>query len=170
MSANRRSGTRSLAVLSLLVAVAMLLSYIEHLLPTPIPIPGVKLGLANIATVFALYTLGRRYAIVVSVVRVSLAALLFGNVVGLLYAASGAAFALIGMCLLKGCPFFSPVGVSVAGGVLHNAGQIIAAAAVMQTSKLIAAYLPILIASGTLAGVLIGVAAGLLVQRIGDRI
>ena len=166
----RRSGALTLATLAMLVAVAMLLSYVEHLLPSPIPIPGVKLGLANIATVFALYVLGRRYAVIVSLVRVALSALLFGNALGLLYAASGAALALLGMCLLRGCPFFSAVGVSVVGGVLHNIAQVIAAAFVMRTAELIAAYLPLLLVFGTLAGVLIGIASGLLVSRIGDKI
>ena len=165
-----RTSTRTLATLSLLVAVAMLLSYVEHLLPSFVPIPGVKLGLANVATVFALYVLGRRYAVVVSLVRVVLSALLFGNAVGLIYALSGAVLALLGMCLLKGCPLFSEIGVSVLGGVLHNVGQIIAAAIVMRTAGLVAVYLPVLLLSGTVAGVVIGIISGLLVKRLKDKI
>lgn len=165
---NRRSA-RTLATLSLLIAAAMLLSYVEHLLPSFVPIPGVKLGLANVATVFALYILGRRYAVAVTIVRVLLSALLFGNAAGLIYSVSGAALALLGMCLLRGLPLFSEIGVSVAGGVLHNVGQIIAAALVMKTAGLVAVYLPVLLVSGTVAGITIGVASGLLIKRLGNK-
>ena len=109
-----KKNVKTLTVLSLCVAVAMLLSYVEHLLPVFIPIPGVKIGLANVATVFALYTLGAWYAAVVSGVRVILSALLFGNVLGLLYSTSGAALALVGMILLKKCRVFSAVGFPIA--------------------------------------------------------
>lgn len=166
----RRVNAVTVATLAMLVAVAMLLSYIEHLIPSPVPIPGVKIGLANIATVFALYVLGRRYAVVVTVLRVALSSLLFGNPVGLLYAISGAALALVGMCALKGVPIFSAVGVSVIGGVLHNTGQVIAAAFVLETAGLMITYLPLLLVFGTIAGVLVGVASGLLVRRIGNKL
>lgn len=165
-----RSSARALATLSLLVAAAMLLSYVEHLLPGFVPIPGVKLGLANVATVFALYTLGRRYAVAVTLVRVLLSALLFGNAVGLIYSVSGAVLALLGMCVLKSLPLFSEIGVSVAGGVLHNAGQIVAAALVMKTAGLVAVYLPVLLVSGTVAGTAIGVASGLLLKQLKGKI
>ena len=166
----RRVNAVTVATLAMLVAVAMLLSYIEHLIPSPVPIPGVKIGLANIATVFALYVLGRRYAVAVTVLRVALSSLLFGNPVGLLYAISGAALALVGMCALKGVPIFSAVGVSVIGGVLHNTGQVIAAAFVLETAGLMITYLPLLLVFGTVAGVLVGVASGLLVRRIGNKL
>ena len=169
MNTSKRN-VKTLTVLSLCVAVAMLLSYVEQLLPVFIPIPGVKIGLANVATVFALYTLGAWYAAVVSGVRVVLSALLFGNVLGLLYSASGAALALVGMILLKKCRVFSAVGVSVVGGVLHNVAQIIAASLVMETLSLVTFYLPVLLVSGTVAGVVIGVASGLLVARLKNKI
>ena len=166
----KRTSVRTLTVLSLTVAVAMLLSYVEHLLPTFVPIPGVKLGLANVATVFALYTLGRRYAVGVTVVRVVLSAFLFGNPLGLIYSLSGALLALLGMCLLRGVPLFSEVGVSVVGGVLHNVGQIVTAAVVMQTAELVLAYLPMLLVSGTASGVVIGIASGLIIKRLRNKI
>ena len=161
--------TKTLTVLSLSVAVAMLLSYVEHLLPA-FSIPGVKIGLANIATLLALYTLGAWYAAAVSVVRVVLSSLLFGNVLGLLYAISGAVVSLVGMCLVKKIRIFSVVGVSVVGGVLHNVAQIIAASLVMETAALAAFYLPVLLLSGTLAGVAVGVASGLLIKRIAPKL
>ena len=157
--------TKRMVTLSALIAVAMILSYIESLVPAFVAVPGVKMGLSNIATVFALYTLGWQYAICVSTVRVFLSALLFGNFVSLIYSISGAALALLVMILLKKLDSFSSVGISVAGGVCHNAGQIIAACIVMQNSA-ISLYLIPLVISGTISGVLIGLVSGMLVERI----
>ena len=157
--------TRQLVTLSVLIAVAMILSYVESMIPAFVSVPGVKIGLSNIATVFALYALGWPYAICVSVVRVFLSALLFGNFVSLIYSISGAALALLAMILLKKLDRFSSVGVSVVGGICHNAGQIIAACIVMETAA-IAVYIIPLIVSGTIAGIVIGLIAGNLVERI----
>ena len=160
-----RNGTRKLAVLSVTVAVAMMLSFIESRLPSFVPIPGVKLGLANIAVIFALYRLGLPSAIGVSTVRVLLSALLFGSPVSALYSLGGAALSLLGMILLQKTEKFSPISVSVAGGVLHNIGQILAAVLWLGTME-IAYYLPVLLISGTVAGVLIGIVGGMLVKRL----
>lgn len=157
--------TKKMVTLSALIAVAMILSYVESLVPAFVAVPGVKMGLSNIATVFVLYALGWPYAICVSVVRVFLSALLFGNFVSLIYSISGAALALIAMILLKKANLFSSIGISVAGGVCHNAGQIIAACIVMENAA-ISLYIIPLIISGTISGVLIGIAAGMLVERI----
>jgi heptaprenyl diphosphate synthase len=154
-----------MVTLSALIAVAMILSYVESMIPAFVAVPGVKMGLSNIATVFALYFLGWPYAICVSLVRVCLSALLFGNVVGLIYSLSGAALALLVMILLKNFDLFSNVGVSVAGGICHNAGQIIAACIVMKTSAISVYFIPLVI-SGTVSGVLIGVVSGMLVERL----
>ncbi len=164
-SDSRKLDTKRLTLLSALIAVAMILSYIESMIPAFVAVPGVKMGLSNIATVFTLYTLGWPYAIIVSVVRVFLSALLFGNVVGLIYSVSGAALALLTMILLKKIDKFSTIGVSVVGAVCHNIGQIIAACIVMETAA-IAYYLIPLFLSGTIAGVLIGIASGSLIERI----
>lgn len=157
--------TKNMVTISSLIAVAMILSYIESLVPAFVAVPGVKMGLSNIATVFALYTLGWPYAICVSVVRVFLSALLFGNFVSLIYSISGAALALLAMIVLKKFNVFSSIGISVGGGVCHNAGQIIAACIVMENAALSLYIIPLII-SGTLAGVVIGVVAGMLVERI----
>ena len=157
--------TKKMVTISALISVAMILSYIESMVPAFVAVPGVKMGLSNIATVFALYTLGWPYAICVSVVRVFMSALLFGNFVSLIYSISGAALALLVMILLSKSNLFSSVGVSVAGGVCHNAGQIIAACIVMKNSA-ISLYLIPLVISGTLSGILIGFVAGMLVERI----
>lgn len=161
--------TIRLVTLSAIIAVAMILSYVESLIPAFVAVPGVKIGLSNIATVFALYALGWPYAICVSVVRVFLSALLFGNFVSLIYSLSGAALALLAMILLKKLDIFSSVGVSVAGGICHNVGQIIAACLVMETAA-ISLYLIPLVISGTIAGVVIGVIAGSLVERVKKHI
>lgn len=161
----KKLNTKTLVTLSALISIAMILSYIEHMIPAFVAVPGVKIGLSNIATVFALYALGWPYAICVSVVRVFLSALLFGNFVSLVYSLAGATLALLSMILLKKTKVFSSVGISVVGGVCHNAGQVIAACIVMKTTAL-ATYIIPLIISGTIAGVVIGIIAGNLVERI----
>lgn len=148
----------------LLTALALVLSWLESLLP-PLGVPGVKLGLPNLAIVFALYRLGLGDACVISLVRIVLVTLLFGNGAALAYSVAGAALSLALMGLLKRTGRFSSVGVSVAGGVAHNAGQILVAMALLETSRL-AWYLPVLWVSGTVAGVLIGVVSGVLVKRV----
>lgn len=159
--------TSKVAQYGLLTALALVLSYLESLLP-PLGAPGVKLGLPNLAVVFALYRLGWKDASAISLVRVVLVALLFGNGAALAYSAAGAALSLAVMGVLKRTEKFSPVGVSVAGGVAHNAGQILVAMAMLETSRL-AWYLPALWISGTIAGVLIGIVAGMLVKRVPDQ-
>lgn len=151
----------------LLTALALVLSWVESLLP-PLGVPGVKLGLPNLAIVFALYRLGFREACVISLTRVVLVTLLFGNGAALAYSIAGAALSLSLMGLLKKTGKFSSVGVSVAGGVAHNAGQILVAMALLETSRL-AWYLPVLWISGTVAGVLVGIVSGALVKRIPDQ-
>ena len=157
-----------IAQYGLLIALALALSWLESLLP-PLGVPGVKLGLPNLTIVFALYRLGFQDACVISLARVVLAALLFGNGAALAYSVAGAVLSLAVMGLLKKTGKFSPVGVSVAGGVAHNAGQIFVAMALLETARL-AWYLPVLWISGTVAGVLIGVVSGELVKRIPDHI
>lgn len=161
----KRLDTKKAVTLSALIAVAMILSYVESLIPALVAVPGVKLGLSNIATVFTLYTLGWQYAICVSAVRVLLSALLFGNITSLIYSLSGAALALTVMILLKRIKLFTTVGVSVVGAVSHNIGQIIAVCFVMENAY-IAYYIVPLLISGTVAGVVIGVASAALVDRI----
>ena len=157
--------TRKLTTLSLSVALAMLLSFIESQIPPLVAVPGIKIGLSNIVTVFLLYTYGWREAGCVSLVRVCLSSLLFGSAVSFIYALSGAVLSFIIMILLKKLPILSEMGVSVAGGVFHNAGQIICACIIMENAK-ISAYLPPLIISGTIAGAVIGVLSGLLVKKL----
>lgn len=160
-----RISTKRLCTLALTVSVAMILSYLESLIPPLMAVPGVKIGLANIATVFALYTLGAGAAATVSLVRVLLSALLFGNVAALIYSLFGAVLSLLFMICVRRIRIFSSVGVGVVGGVMHNVGQIIAAVFLLGSAA-IASYLPVLIISGTLAGIIVGGAAGLLAARL----
>ena len=150
----------------LLIALALVLSYAESLLPA-LGVPGVKLGLPNLVVVFALYRLGLWDAWCLSIVRVLLASTLFGSGVSLAYSVAGAVLSLTVMSLLKKTGKFSSVGVSVAGGVAHNAGQILVAMALLETARL-AWYLPVLWVSGTVAGVLVGIVSGELVKRVPD--
>ena len=154
---------KKVALAAMCIALAMILSYVESQIPSP-GIPGVKLGLANLVVVFALYRLGWKEAVGVSLLRVFLVSLLFGHAASLAYSASGAALSLVGMILLKRWDKLSCVAVSVIGGVLHNAGQILMAWALMGAN--VVWYLPVLILSGTVAGVVIGVVAAILVKRV----
>lgn len=156
--------TKRLVLLAMLTAVAMILSYVESLLPS-VGIPGVKMGLANIAVIFALFRLGWKEAAALSLVRVVLVSLLFGSVGAMLYSLAGAVLSLAVMALLRRIDRFSTVGISVAGGVAHNAGQILMAMLILQTKQLLG-YLPVLAVSGIAGGVLTGLAAALLIRRI----
>lgn len=156
--------TKRLVLLAMLTAVAMILSYVESLLPS-VGIPGVKMGLANIAVIFALFRFGWKEAAALSLVRVVLVSLLFGSVGAMLYSLAGAVLSLAVMALLRRIDRFSTVGISVAGGVAHNAGQILMAMLILQTKQLLV-YLPVLAVSGIAGGVLTGLAAALLIRRI----
>ena len=158
--------TRKVVHMGMLIALAMVLSFIESQIPAFVAVPGMKLGLANIAIVFALYSLGFREALGVSLIRVVLSAILFGSVVSGLYSAAGALLSLLGMALLKKSGFFGTVGVSVSGAVLHNLGQIGIACFILRTQALVY-YLPFLILSAVVAGVVIGIIAAVLVERLG---
>ena len=158
--------TKKLTALALLTTTAMILSYVESLLPS-VGVPGVKLGLANIAVIFALFRLGGKSALAVSLVRVFMVTMLFGSMSALLYSLAGAALSLGVMALLRRTDRFSTVGVSVAGGVAHNAGQILMAMLLLGTARL-AYYYPILVISGVAGGIFTGLAAALLIRRVPD--
>ena len=154
-----------IAEYGLLIALALVLSYVEALFPFSVAVPGVKLGLANIVVVFALYRLGKAEAFVISILRVLLMTFMFGNAFALFYSLSGAILSFGVMLLLLKTDRFSSVGVGIGGGVFHNVGQILCAMALLGT-KQIAYYLPVLLISGTIAGVAIGIIAGILIKRV----
>ena len=156
---------KKVAFLGLSITLAMILSFVESQIPVFTTIPGMKIGLPNLVMVFLLYRVGWKETVVVSIIRGALVALLFGNLQSLLFSLAGAAVSLTGMILLKKTSLFSPITVSVAGGVLHNVGQIAAACLWTQTPQ-VAYYLPVLLISGICAGILIGLIAGLLLNRL----
>lgn len=156
---------RKIAMLGLSVALAMILSYIEALFPLNFAVPGIKMGLANIVIIFILYKIGFKEAVMISLVRVFLSSLLFGNIMALAYSLSGAVLSLLIMFVLKKTDKFSVVGVSIVGAVMHNAGQILMAILIMETQQIIF-YMPALAVSGTVTGVLIGIVASIVIKRI----
>ncbi|MBR5524654.1 MAG: Gx transporter family protein [Clostridia bacterium] len=155
-----------MTVLGLLTTVALVLSYVESLLP-PIwaAVPGIKLGLPNVIIILLLYKSGLKEAVIVSFVRVLLVALLFGSTMTLAYSIAGAALSLSLMALCKRFGIFSTVGVSIVGGVTHNLGQILVAIALFDTVQL-GYYMIVLAVTGTVAGVFIGLAGTLLLRRL----
>jgi len=157
--------TKKVALMALAIALTMILSFVESQVPALVAIPGVKVGLANIAVIFVLYKLGRKEAVLVSLIRVVLVSLLFGNFASLFYSVAGAVLSLTGMILLKRIKSLSLVAVSVSGGVLHNVGQIAMACILLETN-VIKYYLPFLILSGTLAGIAVGVVSAILIKRV----
>ena len=166
MRLHGRSPARLAAEYGVLIALALVLSYAESLIPAFFAVPGVKLGLANTVAVFALYRMRGCGAWVISLVRVMLASILFGSMFTFAYSAAGAALSLAVMQLVKKTGRFNPVGVSVCGGVAHNAGQILVAVFLLETGSLIY-YLPVLCISGVIAGIAIGAVSGMLIRRIG---
>ncbi len=156
---------RKVAFLGLSIALAMILSFVESQIPVFTAVPGMKVGLPNLVMVFLLYRVGWKETVVVSLIRVVLVALLFGNLQSLIFSIAGAVLSLTGMILLQKTKLFSPITVSVVGGILHNVGQIIAACLWTRTAQ-IAYYLPVLFISGICAGVVIGLVSGLLLKRL----
>lgn len=153
------------AELGILAAAAIILGWVEHLLPLVPSVPGIKLGLGNIVVLLVLYRHGGREAALVSAAKVLLSALLFGSVSGLLYSASGAVFSLAAMLLLYKRKAFSPIGVSAAGGAAHITAQILAAMLLTLTSRLWT-LTPPLLAVGTLTGALNGLITSLVIKRL----
>lgn len=161
----RNADAKHIAVFALLTALALTLSWVESLIPLSLAVPGIKAGLPNIAVVFALYRLRSYAAAGISLLRLSLAALLFGNLFSLAYSAAGAALSLAVMLGLKRAGVFGLTAVSVAGAVAHNLGQLAVAALLLETGRLVL-YLPALIVSGVAAGLCVGLLSALLVKRI----
>lgn len=164
----KRMTGKQISEYGLLIALAMVLSYVEFLIPFSFVVPGVKLGLANIVVIFALYRLGKVEAFVISVLRVLLMTFMFGNAFALMYSLSGAILSFAVMLLLLKTGRFSPVGVGIGGGVSHNIGQILCAMVLLETKQIIY-YLPVLFVSGAIAGIAIGVISGILIDRIKQK-
>ena len=158
--------SQRVALLGLCTAIAMVFAYVEVLLPPLFTaIPGIKLGLPNIAIIFVLYRMGLKEAAAVSFVRIVAVSLLFGNPMTFAYSMAGGILSLGAMALLKKLDFLSIVGISVAGGVLHNVGQILMAMLILNTAEL-GYYLIVLAITGTISGVFVGLCGSLAVKRL----
>lgn len=151
---------KNVAFCGVFTALAMIFSYIEALLPISLGVPGAKPGFANIAVLIVLYIAGAKAAFAVDVLRIVLTGMLFGNMASFIFSISGGLLSVLIMIFLKSTNRFSIAGISVAGGVSHNIGQIIAAAAVTKTPG-IAYYLPVLLVTGVIAGIINGIVAGI---------
>ena len=158
--------TKRLAFLGLSIALAMILSFVESQIPALVAIPGIKVGLPNLVIVFLLYKMSWKDATIVSIIRILLVSILFtNNIMMLTFSIMGATLSLASMILLKKTNWFSTITVSIVGGICHNIGQIIAAILWTETVGIVT-YLPVLLISGTVAGAVIGLISGMLVERL----
>ena len=147
--------------------LALIFSYVETLIPIQFGIPGVKLGLANLIIVIALYRMKLSEAYLLSIVRVLLAGFIFGNYFSIIYSLAGGLLSLTVMALLRKKGGFSVIGVSIAGGVFHNIGQLIIASVIVETFSVMY-YVPVLLIAGLVTGLLIGIASDGMLKRLAN--
>lgn len=157
--------TKKIAYLGVMSTVALMFSYVELVIPFNIGIPGVKLGLANIITLIALYLFGYKETIIITILRIVLSSILFSSFYSMIYSISGAFFSLIIMIIFKLCNKNSIYGVSMAGGMFHNIGQLFVASFIVQEIK-ITYYGPILLVSGIITGFFIGIISAEINKRL----
>ena len=162
---NEMKKTRKLAIYGVLTALAIIFGYIELQLPAFFAIPGIKPGLTNIVVVVALYSLDNKSALFINFVRIAIVSMLFGTVIAFMFSAIGGLLSTTVMILLKKTDNFSPIGVSAAGGITHNIGQIIVAMFVTGTTNILW-YLGILWLTGTISGLLVGMIGGMICKHI----
>ena len=168
--ANRRGGhsgetTRRLAFGAMFTALALIFSYVEFLIPLPVPVPGIKLGLANLVIIIAIYRMSFKYAFTINCVRIVASGLLFSGVFGMLYSFAGGILSLVVMYVLYRTGRFSMVGISMAGGVMHNLGQLLTACLIVSNISLMS-YFAVLLFSGLISGILIGIVAYNIEKRL----
>ena len=160
-----KTTTQKVSLYGIMIALALILSYVEAQVPAFFAIPGMKIGLTNVVVVVALYVIDAKSAMFINVVRIILVSLLFGTAMSFAFSIAGGMLSTVIMILLKKSDKFSTVGVSAAGGITHNIAQILVAMVLLGT-KAIAWYLPILWISGVLTGVVIGIISGIIASRI----
>ena len=165
MNDRKRNAGRRVALYGMLIALAFVFSYVEAMIPLPVFVPGMKLGLANLVSVAGLYSVGLAGTALVAMVRIVLVGFTFGNTFSMLYGLVGGTASMAVMILARKSGWFSPVGVSILGGIFHNAGQLIIAAFVVRTTGVFV-YFPALLASGVVTGTVIGLLGGWIVERI----
>lgn len=156
---------KRIAADGLFLALALVVSYIEVLIPIPVGIPGVKIGLANAVIMVLLFFTTWQRTLLISVVRILLAGFLFGNPMTIVYSLAGGILSLFVMVILRKIRGFSVIGISVGGGVAHNIGQLSVAVLLMENAR-IYYYAPILLVTGTIAGIAIGVLTGILIRKL----
>jgi len=161
------TSVRSITLGAMFIVIALVFSYIENLIPLPIPIPGIKLGFANIAVIVALYRLGAKFAVVVNIARIILAGLLFSGISAMLYALAGGILSVMVMIILEKSNKFTTFGVSVGGASAHIIGQILLAACVIQNSSILL-MLPVLLISAVVSGIIIGFISRLLIHNLNN--
>lgn len=161
--------SKKIAFLGVFIALALICSYVESLIPFYFGIPGVKLGLTNIVVVIMLYTVGEKEAFAVSVLRIILAGFLFGNLFSILYSLAGGLLSFLVMYLIKKFQLLGIVTVSVCGGISHNIGQIIVAAFVVENYNIFY-YIPVLLIAGTITGFLIGIVGQEIILRLKGKL
>ena len=159
---------KKVSLYGILVSLAFIASYIEVLIPFNFHIPGMKLGLANIAVLIALYTGGTKAGITVSIIRIILVGFTFGNPYSAIYGLSGGVLSLAVMIALKKTDFFGVMGVSMAGGVAHNLGQLLCAMILLKLPAVFT-YLSYLMLVGTVTGALIGIIDEEVLKRLPVR-
>ena len=159
-----QSQTKKTAVLGLFIALSLIFSYVESILPVPLIVPGAKLGLPNALILLVLYVYGMRGALVVNCARILLSGFMFGNMFSIVYSLAGAAFSFAVMLLAKKMKIFPMKTVSILGGVFHNIGQIIVAAFLVSGISVMA-YLPVLLVAGVVTGLCNGILAELIYKR-----
>ncbi|MCQ2547973.1 MAG: Gx transporter family protein [Clostridia bacterium] len=157
MKDTRISSTKAIALCGIMTTIALMLSYIEAIIPFNFGVPGIKLGLANLVVMVALCNISAKHAFVIDLVRILLAGLLFNGLFGTLYSLAGGMLSIVVMILLYKSKAFSVVGVSLAGGVAHNLGQLLVACVLVNNSNMFL-YFPVLLFSGLITGIMIGIA------------
>lgn len=162
---NSHVASRKIALCAMLMALAMIFSYVEALIPINFGVPGIKLGIANLIVVIGLFFLPPTEVLMISIARILLMGYLFGNGMSILYSLAGGLLSFFLMLLLKKIKGFSMTGVSIAGAVSHNVAQICVAAYVVQNTKLFY-YLPVLLIAGVITGTLIGILSGRIFSAI----
>ena len=155
----------STAYLGIFLALAVIFGYVEALIPVPVPVPGIKLGLTNLVITAILYVYGYREALVITALRVFIIGFLFGNLFSIAYGLTGAVLSLTVMALMKRTGLFGVIGVSAAGGVSHNIAQVMTAY-FMVTGFPVRWYMPILMLAGVGAGILTGIADVMIIPRL----
>lgn len=162
---NSVSQNKITALSGVFIALAMILSYLENLIPINVAVPGVKLGLANLVTIVSLFKLGLKSTIVISIGRIVLSGVLFGNVTVIIYSLAGAFLSILVMYIVKKIKIFTVTGVSICGAVAHNLGQIIVAALILENANIMY-YMLVLAVIGALAGTAIGILSGIILKNI----